>query len=156
MNTALRTPTSDDYAVIASWVTDAAACLRWAGPRLPFPFAAADLPSLLAIPDGRDSSYCLIDEAGVVCGFGQHWVMQPDAVHLGRIIVAPSARQRGLGRALCRQLISAALHATGATSVTLRAYRDNPIAVKLYGDLGFREVAAESTEDVLFMRLPAW
>jgi ribosomal protein S18 acetylase RimI-like enzyme len=122
---------------------------------LPFPFAAADLPSLLAVSGVGESSYCLIDGATLACGFGQHWVLQPGAVHLGRIIVAPGARGKGLGRALCQQLISAALKSTGATSVTLRAFRDNPVAVGLYCSLGFTEVAAESTGDVLFMRMQA-
>lgn len=56
---------------------------------------------------------------------------------------------------LCQQLISAALRSTSATAVTLRAYRDNFTAVELYSSLGFSEVAAESTDDVLFMKMLA-
>lgn len=151
----LRAATASDYAAIAGWIPDAQAGLRWAGPRLPFPFAATDLPALLAVPGGGEASYCLSDDAGAACGFGQHWVQQPGAVHLGRIIVAPQARGRGLGRLLCQQLIGAARHSTGAATVTLRAYRDNSSAVKLYSTLGFVELAAQSTDDVLFMRLRA-
>ncbi|WP_326533816.1 GNAT family N-acetyltransferase [Pseudorhodoferax sp.] len=153
MNASLRSPSASDYAVIASWIPDAAAGLRWAGPRLPFPFSASALPELLAVPGGGEASYSLINEAENPCGFGQHWVLQPGAVHLGRIIVAPSARGRGIGRALCHQLIAAALHATGATAVTLRVYKDNTVAVRLYASLGFVEVASESTDEVLFMRM---
>jgi len=155
MNVSLRAPTDSDYAAIASWVPDAAAGLRWAGPRLPFPFAASDLRELLAVPGGGESSYCLIDESGNPCGFGQHWVLQPGAVHLGRIIVTPDARGHGFGRALCQQLISAALRSTSAAAITLRAYRDNLVAVGLYSSLGFVEVASESTDEVLFMKLMA-
>ena len=155
MTASLRAPISSDYVAIASWITDAAAGLRWAGPRLPFPFSASDLPALLAVPGGGELSYCLIGDSSIPCGFGQHWVLQPGAVHLGRIIVAPNARSRGLGRLLCQQLISAALRSTSATAVTLRAYRDNSAAVGLYSSLGFSEVAAESTDDVLFMKMLA-
>jgi ribosomal protein S18 acetylase RimI-like enzyme len=155
MNASLRTPSASDYAAIASWIPDAAAGLRWAGPRLPFPFTPSDLPALLAVPGGGEFSYSMIDSSANPCGFGQHWVLQHGAVHLGRIIVAPNARGRGLGRVLCQQLISASLHSTSATAVTLRAYRDNLVAVGLYSSLGFVEVAAESTKDVLFMRLLA-
>jgi hypothetical protein len=56
---------------------------------------------------------------------------------------------------LCYQLISAALQSTSATAVTLRAYRDNLLAVGLYSSLGFAEDASESTDDVLFMRMLA-
>jgi ribosomal-protein-alanine N-acetyltransferase len=151
----LQEPTVSDYEAIASWIPDAAASLRWAGPLLPFPFSSPDLPSLLAVPWDGQSSYCLIDESCKPCGFGQHWVLQQGAVHLGRIIVAPDARGRGIGRVLCQQLIFAALRATSAAAVTLRAYKDNHAAVALYSSLGFVEVASESTADVLFMKLLA-
>lgn len=152
----LRPPTAGDYATIATWVGDAAAALRWAGPRLPFPFVAADLPALLAVPGGGESSYCLFtEESAGICGFGQHWVLQPGSVHLGRLIVAPKARGVGLGRVLCEQLVAAALQATDASAVTLRAYRDNVAAVGLYSSLGFAELATESSADLIFMRMPA-
>ena len=48
-----------------------------------------------------------------------------------------------------------ALNATSARAVTLRVYRDNAVAMNLYSSLGFVEVDAESTDDVLFMRMPA-
>jgi ribosomal-protein-alanine N-acetyltransferase len=155
MNPSLRVPTNSDYAAIASWIPDAEAAVRWAGPHLSFPFGASDLPALLAVPGGGESSYSLIEGSVNLCGFGQHWVLQPGAVHLGRIIVAPDARGRGLGRELCQRLISAALKSTAAEAVTLRAYRDNVVALNLYKNLGFVEIASESTEDMLFMKMPA-
>lgn len=155
MKASLRTPETSDYVAIASWIPNADAGLRWAGPRLPFPFSASDLPALLAVPGGGESSYSLVDESGIPFGFGQHWVLHPGNVHLGRIIVSPVYRGRGLGRALCQELISAGLRSTAATAVTLRAYRDNLVAVGLYASLGFVEVTEESTDDVLFMKMPA-
>jgi [ribosomal protein S18]-alanine N-acetyltransferase len=151
VNAMLRTPQPDDYAVIASWVPDAHACIRWAGPRVPFPFAAAELQQLLSVAQGE--SHCLGEAGAAPFGFGQHFVVEPGAVHLGRIIVSPAARGKGLGRELCRQLISRALQATGAGTVTLRVYRDNPAALRLYVSLGFVPVEPRSTEDVLFMAL---
>lgn len=148
----LRTVKNSDFETIASWISDAAAARRWAGPLLSFPFMAAELPVALAIPGCETSSYCLVNDGHAPLGFGQHWVFQVDAVHLGRIIVDPNARGRGLGRVLCQYLIEAALDATRARAVTLRAYRDNATAVALYESLGFSEVAAESTDEVLFMR----
>lgn len=82
-------------------------------------------------------------------------MLTPGAVHLGRIILAPAARGKGLGRVLCRQLATRAVHSTGANTVTLRVYRDNPVAVALYTGLGFTPVESESDEDVLFMRAEA-
>lgn len=121
-----------------------------------FPFAADQLPGLLAIPDGGAQGYCLIDRHARVCGFGQHWVLAPGAVHLGRIIVSPDARGSGLGRDLCRHLISRATQATGASAVTLRVYRDNPVALALYASLGFTAVEAASTEELLLMTMNSY
>jgi ribosomal protein S18 acetylase RimI-like enzyme len=141
-----------DYDAIASWIPDAAACLRWAGPRLRFPFSAAELPALLTVAGGE--SYCLFDGTET-CGFGQHWVLTPGAVHLGRIILSPSTRGKGLGRVLCRQLATKAVQSTGAHTVTLRVYRDNAAALALYASLGFTPVESDSDGDVLFMRAEA-
>lgn len=153
MSARLRLPEPADYEVIASWVPDPEACLWWAGPRVPFPFSAAELPRLLAVSD--EQSYCLAEETRSPLGFGQHWVLRPGAVHLGRIIVSPAARGQGLGRLLCELLLTQALGATGAREATLRVFRRNTAAPALYSSLGFARVEAESSPEVLFMRKEA-
>jgi ribosomal-protein-alanine N-acetyltransferase len=149
MDCTLRSLHPADYEAITSWVPDASACLRWAGPRVRFPFSAAELPALLTVPNG--SSYCLADVTALY-GFGQHWVVTPGAVHLGRIILSPEMRGQGLGRVLCQQLAAKAMQNTGANTVTLRVYRDNAVAVALYASLGFTPVESESDADLLFMK----
>lgn len=151
MNSSLRSARSEDYAVIVSWIPDAFACLRWAGPRLQFPFTSEELSARLAPPNG--DSWSLVGDSGILQGFGQHWTLHPGAVHLGRIIVAPQFRGQGLGRVLCCQLIANAVAATGASAVTLRVFRDNQAAMALYESFGFSPVVAECTEDAMFMRL---
>lgn len=151
MNATLRAPEPSDYEAIASWIPDAESCVRWAGPRMPYPFSAAELQSLLTVTSG--DSYCLTEAAASPLGFGQFWVLTPGEVHLGRVIVSPSARGRGFGRSLCELLIEHAVQVTGATAITLRVYRNNAAAFSLYSSLGFAAVQAESTEEVLFMRM---
>ena len=146
----LRPAEAADYAVVSTWLPDAAACLRWAGPRVPFPFAVQDLAALLAVETGH--SYSLVDLSGMPRAFGQHWVLTAGSVHLGRLIVAPEARGQGVGRALVEQLIERAIAMTHATAVTLRVYRDNATAHALYTSLGFQASEAESTPEALFMR----
>lgn len=152
MSLALRPACPSDFLALAAWIQDASACLRWAGPNLPYPFAGGDLETLLAV-EGR-ASYILADATAPVA-FGQHWVLTPGRVHLGRILVAPEARGRGLGRILCQRLMAAAVQATGAQAITLRVYRDNAVAQALYTSLGFLPVAAESTDEALFMEAVA-
>jgi ribosomal protein S18 acetylase RimI-like enzyme len=153
MSATLRIVEPADYEVIASWVPDAESCLRWAGPRVVFLFTAADLPGLLAVSAGR--SYCLTERTAIPLGFGQHWVLRPGAVHLGRIIIAPAVRGRGFGRLLCQLLLAQAIEATGAAEVTLRVDRNNTVALSLYSRLGFSAVEAESSQRALFMRREA-
>ena len=151
MNLTLHQPRPSDYEALASWVPDAVACLRWAGPRILFPFPVSELPDLLVVPGG--TSYFLAEGCGVPCGFGQHWVIVAGSVHLGRIIVSPAARGKGVGRALCELLIGEAVRCTGANAITLRVYRDNAVAVSLYSSLGFLPVEADSDKEAIFMRV---
>ena len=153
MNPTLRAPLQSDYEALASWIPDAHACLRWAGPQLSFPFAPGTLAEKLQA-DGL-CSYILADDHASPLGFGQHWMVTAGAVHLARIIVSPSARGLGFGRLLFGLLIDQAVRATGASRVTLRVYRDNAVARNLYCSLGFAPVEAESTDDALFMQARA-
>ncbi|HVY64562.1 MAG TPA: N-acetyltransferase [Gammaproteobacteria bacterium] len=151
MTIALRDPIATDYDAIASWVPDVKTCLHWAGPRLRFPFTAAELPRLLAVDDTE--SFTLTDGTPVPLGFGQLWLRDGDAVRLMRIIVAPPLRRLGLGRELCRLLIARAREVIGAPSVTLAVYRDNAGALALYRDLGFEVIESRSTQESLLMQL---
>ncbi len=148
----LRRATLADYADVASWIGDAAACRLWAGPLVPFPFNPRELPALLALEGG--ASLCLADEGGGnALGFGQYWPRADSSAHLLRIIVCPTRRREGLGRELCSQLIERAADA-GAASITLNVYPENAAAVALYESLGFRPDDSRPMRDSLFMRLP--
>lgn len=149
MNVTLRSPSPADYDTIAAWIPDGDACRRWAGPKVPFPFAAADLPTLLPVPGG--GSYCLVGDRDAPLGFGQYWPRPGNTIHLLRIIVSPESRGKGLGRELCRQLIGRALAASPAHALTLNVYRENGPAVALYEGLGFTVDAEKSNENALFM-----
>ncbi|NYS61248.1 GNAT family N-acetyltransferase [Vreelandella salicampi] len=149
MKATLRRPEQTDYKTIASWISDEKACSRWAGPSVPFPFAAEKLPELLAMEG--EASYCLFDSNNDCLGFGQFWPGKQGAVHIGRIIISPEARGRGAGRLLCEKLIAQARQSTGLSTVTLRVYSDNSAARSLYSSLGFSLIESESTSDLLFM-----
>jgi ribosomal protein S18 acetylase RimI-like enzyme len=155
MNVTLRLPEPADYEVITSWVPDAQSCLWWAGPRVRFPFTAAELPSLLILPGKQGQSFCLAEGSANPLGFGQYWIIKRGAVHLARIIISPAVRGQGFGRLLCQLLITRAIQATGALEVTLAVFRDNVAALSLYSSLGFSAVKAEGSENVLIMRAEA-
>ncbi|MDY0744011.1 GNAT family N-acetyltransferase [Paucibacter sp. R3-3] len=154
MTASLRPSEPADYPLIASWVADATACQRWAGPRLHFPLKGERLAQDLAVPGSGAVNMTMVDkDYGGACGFGQYWEATPGQVHLGRIIVSPKLRGTGLGKQLGQLLVAAAVKDTGAGTVTLRAYRDNTDAVRMYAKLGFVPVPSSSTEELVFMKL---
>jgi len=138
------------FAVIAGWLDSPAATLRWAGPGVPFPLPADDaFAAALALPSRP--GWALLDADGTCVGFGQYWRTTPGSTHLGRIIVSPQERGRGMGRILMRALCAEAVRHTDAVQLTLKVYRDNPVAVALYRDLGFVASEEASTPELLFM-----
>lgn len=148
----LRAPLPDDYLRLASWIGNAEQCLRWAGPIVPYPFEAKDLAQLLVVPlPGGGTNWSLADEGNALLAFGQHWEREPGCAHLGRIIVAPEARGKGVGRHLCTQLITKAA-GEGYGRVSLRVYRDNAPALRIYTALGFAAIAQEADGDVWLMQ----
>ncbi|HEY3399334.1 MAG TPA: N-acetyltransferase [Geothrix sp.] len=153
MSLTLRPARPSDFLVLSAWIPDVAACTRWAGPKMPFPFAPEGLEGLLEAR--KRPSYGLWENGTALVAFGQYWALTPGRVHLGRIIVAPGARGRGFGHALCQQLMAEAVQATDAKTITLRVYRDNTVAQRLYTGLGFAPVAAESDEETWLMEAPA-
>ena len=138
------------YTRVASWLDSAAATQRWAGPGVGFPLAPEAFAQALelAARPGR----VLLDPQGDCVGFGQYWMTDPGTAHLGRIIVSPQARGRGLGRVLVQLLAAEALRSPSVRRLTLRVYRDNAPATALYRDLGFRPVEAASTPELLLMQ----
>ncbi|MFZ6871999.1 GNAT family N-acetyltransferase [Undibacterium sp. Di27W] len=149
MSPSLRPALATDYAVIATWIPNATACARWAGPQLVYPFASADLPALLAKPHAQ--ALVMVDANQEVVAFAQFWRRDEQRVHLGRIIVSPAARGLGYGKLLCEQLMQHAIAGTGLSVVSLRVYRDNPAALHLYRQLGFVEVESDSNAEVAAM-----
>jgi ribosomal protein S18 acetylase RimI-like enzyme len=147
----LRPPEAADYLALGSWVKDADTCLRWAGPKLKYPFKPARLSKLLAEP-GAHSFVMSRGSAAPALGFGQFWVRDPGVAHLARIILATAARGQGLGTTLCELLMAEAARTTGASAFTLRVYRDNDPALAIYERLGFVGVPGLSDVRVLAMR----
>lgn len=145
----LRPPIDSDYRAIASWIADANACAHWAGPKLRFPFAGAELAGLLA--GGNATSHALVDADGRFVAFGQLVPLAPGRMHLARIIVAPDRRGQGVGRILCERLMAEAARQPGIELLSLRVFRDNRAAIGLYLSLGFVETPPHARPDVFYM-----
>ncbi|HXH63250.1 MAG TPA: ribosomal protein S18-alanine N-acetyltransferase [Gemmatimonadales bacterium] len=104
----------------------------------------AHVPFLVAIEDGRAVGYVLARQAA-------------DEAEILNLGVAPTARRRGIGRALVREGL-AALAARGAEQVFLEVRESNAAARALYAEFGFAEVGRRRgyyrrpTEDAIVLR----
>jgi ribosomal-protein-alanine N-acetyltransferase len=122
--------------LVASWSTSADEADMWCSrPEHPFP------PDVVAgwgtAPDVR--AYLLLAD-GEPVGYGEVWSDEEEnEAELARLIVAPAARGRGVGRALTAELVA---HA-GYEDVFLRVRPDNAIALATYRGAGFEDVPAE-------------
>ena len=84
------------------------------------------------------------------CGYGEVWEdREEDEAELARIVVAPSERGRGLGRALVRLLVAEAT-AMGFRDVWMRVVPWNAPALACYEGAGFVRTTAE--EEARFNR----
>jgi len=137
----LRPATVDDLQIILAWITSPELLKLWGGPKLTYPPAAERTWQEIGATD--QNTFALVDEAGNVVGFGQTLLREPDSVHLGRIIVSPAVRGKGLGRILCQQLIQKATKQYQPARVTLNVYKYNAPAYNLYKSLGFRELSED-------------
>lgn len=91
------------------------------------------------------------------CGYICFWAYAGE-IHLMNIVVAPEMRGRGIGRFLLKKMIEEGI-SSGSGSVWLEVRPSNLAARKLYGGMGFREVARrrryyrDTSEDALVMSL---
>lgn len=141
----LRPATVDDLQIILAWITSPELLKLWGGPKLTYPPAAER--TWQEIGATEKNAFALVDEAGNIVGFGQTLLREPDAVHLGRVIVSPAVRGKGLGRVLCRQLIQKAIAQYHPARITLNVYKYNTPAYQLYKSLGFCELSEDSTQN---------
>ena len=130
---------SGHASAILDWPRDALEMSAWAGVDAPFP-ATADLfdrwhadPDVqpLLLFDGRD-----------LVGYAEIWMDRVDReIELGRVIVAPPRRVRGVGRQFVRLLLDRAA-TFGFEDVFARVVPENRAAIRCYEAAGFDRVPA--------------
>jgi ribosomal protein S18 acetylase RimI-like enzyme len=125
-------------ATVAGWPVSAEEVVMWCGGQ-EFPVPARTVAGWQRGDDVR--GYVLRDGEQVV-GYGELWIdAEEDEVEIARVLVAPGARGKGLGRTLVRGLLAHAL-AAGRTDVFLRVHPDNARALRCYRGAGFAPVDA--------------
>ncbi len=129
----LRRFEPDDDAALISWVRSPEELVLFTGPVLTWPLTTDQLDGLRANP--LFTAFTAI-EAGEVVGHIELISTGPDSARMGRVLVDPAQRGRGLGEQLVRAFIAEAA-ARGIRTLGLFVFPDNIPAVRLYEKLGF-------------------
>ncbi len=123
--------------------------------RLCFPTPWSREAFRIEIEQNRCAHYFVAVCQDKIVGYGGMWVIIDEA-HITNVAVHPSYRGRGIGEAIMRSLIEAAI-SLGAVRMTLEVRVSNKIAQNLYEKLGFRAVGirkryySNNNEDALIM-----
>jgi len=147
----LRPAIQRELQTVLTWIETPEQLKLWGGSALSFPPETERTRREIEARD--DNSFVLVDADGQLVGFGQTLSRAANVIHLGRIIVSPLSRGKGLGRLLCEQLIHVAIEHYHSDQITLNVYKNNAVAFSLYTAIGFEAVAENRENDSCFMRL---
>ncbi|MGI8691694.1 MAG: GNAT family N-acetyltransferase [Geodermatophilaceae bacterium] len=132
----LLEPTTAAAAIVAGWSRSAEEAVVWCS-RAEHPFPADVVRGWWTEPDVE--AWLLVSDEGPV-GYGEIWLDEPeDEVELARLIVAPEARHRGVGKTMVAALLERVAQ-TGPAQVFLRVRPDNEAAIRCYSAAGLTEV----------------
>ena len=139
-------PFSDDSSeTVLAWVLSASEAERWAGVT-EWPLPVGLLARFHAEADVHP--FLLNDSEGVSLAYGEVWVdEEEDEAELARLLVDPTQRGQGNGRALVILLVEQA-RAVGYSDIWLRVVPENTQARACYRSAGF--VRASEAEEAAF------
>ncbi|MET9885191.1 GNAT family N-acetyltransferase [Streptomyces sp. NPDC006430] len=141
---------ADDAPALHRWITTRAELVTWAGPAFTWPLDDSQLTAYATEP-GRHT-WTAVSADGHPLGH-----VSVRGTRLGRVLIDPRARGRGLGEALLTLAVDRAFGELGLPSLDLGVYTHNTAAVRLYEKLGFRtEEVLEDVEEVDGIRWSAF
>jgi GNAT superfamily N-acetyltransferase len=152
---ALRDFTAADDEALIAWAPTAQALMLFAGETLVFPLTSPQLQALRDTQDLYAWTAYVTPDADVPVGHAEVVRTGPDSGRLARIVLDPSRRGAGLGRALVVAAIERA-EGLGLTALDLRVYEGNDPAIRTYLALGFVDAGPMASDPRvrIFTRAP--
>ncbi len=133
-----------DAPLLHRWITSRAELVSWAGPAFTWPLDDTQLTAYAAEPGRHTWTAAPPDAPDAPAHPLGHVSVR--GTRLGRVLIAPEARGRGLGEALLTLAIDRAFGELALPSLDLGVYTHNTRAIRLYEKLGFRR--GQVLEDV--------
>jgi ribosomal-protein-alanine N-acetyltransferase len=135
---ALRDFTAADDDALIAWAPTAEALMLFAGSTLVFPLTSPQLQALRDTPHLYTWTAYVAPDVDVPVGHAELLRTGPASGRLARIVLSPSRRGAGLGRALVAAAIERA-EGLGFRELDLRVYDGNDAAIRTYLALGFAD-----------------
>lgn len=120
-----------DAPLLRSWITSRAELVTWAGNGFSWPLDDAQLAAYATEPGRR--TWTALTPAGDPVGH-----VSLAGSRLGRVLIAPAARGRGLGESLVTLALTAGFGELGLAAIDLGVWAHNTAALRIYQKLGFR------------------
>lgn len=140
----LRPARLEDVNHLLSWVETWADVVTWTGPyAVTWPLDAQQVAEA-QFGDPAAVAWMLVDGDEPV-GHARILVGEGGAARYGRVLVAPAARGRGIGRTLVTKTVEAALARDDVRRLTLGVFRHNAPARRVYESLGFTYTGVTNT-----------
>jgi len=117
-----------------SWVSNAQDLKSWSGPNFRFPFNLASFSEDLKL--NTLSSFVLVSNDNEFLAFGQYY-LRLDKCHIGRLIVNPKYRGKGIVLELMRYLCNLGMNQLSVKECSLFVLTHNHSAIKSYKKFGF-------------------
>ncbi|MBT2405284.1 MULTISPECIES: GNAT family N-acetyltransferase [unclassified Streptomyces] len=126
-----------DSALLIDWITGPTELITWAGPSFSWPLDEAQLTAYATDP-ARHTFTAISADSEPVGHISLRRHDDAPGARLGRVLIAPASRGRGLGESLLTLAIDQAFGDLALPLLDLGVYAHNTPAVRLYEKLGFR------------------
>lgn len=117
-----------------SWFSNEQELTNWSGPNFRYPFNQASFIEDLKL--NKLSSFALVSNKSEFFAFGQYY-KRLDRCHLGRLIVNPIFRGKGIASELMSKLCELGLGKLEVKECSLFVLAHNDSAIKAYKKFGF-------------------
>jgi ribosomal protein S18 acetylase RimI-like enzyme len=127
------------------WFSSEEELHHWSGPNFRYPYDFSSFTEDLKL--NVLNSFSLVSNDGEFLAFGQYY-QRLGKCHLGRLIVSPHCRGKGVALELMRRICELGLKKLQVRQCSLFVLADNKAAIKAYEKFGF--LFAEYPEEISF------